>query len=285
MKSKNTRAADIFIDIEAHIESGRFIRDNSLNPQDIREFTFSPADLHNCRKILDLGCSYGFFIHGLAGRLHPEAHINGVDLWEGCEDYYIKACLDSGYTGEFCLSGDAFCKKYPDRYFDLVLCSYALYFFPEVIPEIARILRPNGFFITVTHAVPHMQELNAVIKKLLARHTGCPQQDLPLEKLLRGFSGANGMRLLAPWFGKINDYQYVNALRINKVNLPALIKYLCFKLPLFFPDDCGIDCSFIKSVVADYLNDLLTKQEFFQISKNDTVYICRRPNQNYRKKI
>ena len=94
MKSKTGPAA-IFGDIQAHMESGRFIRDNSLNKQDIRDFTFNDVDLGHCRDILDLGCAYGFFTRGLAGRLHPEAVLNGVDLCRECEEYYILSCRES----------------------------------------------------------------------------------------------------------------------------------------------------------------------------------------------
>jgi len=272
-----TKPADIFVDIQAHIESGRFIRDTSLNVQDIRDFAFKDVNLRDCKDILDLGCAYGFFIKGLAGRLHPDAQINGVDLWQGCEEHYITACRESFYTGNFCLSDKVFCKRYPDESFDLVLCSYALYFFPEAIPEIARVLRPNGLFITVTHTVPHMQELIDIIKKLLAKHTGSPVHSLPLEKLFDAFSSANGFQLLSPWFREIREKKYMNSLHINYDSLPGLINYLCFKKPLFFPDDCKLDTRFIKSVVADYLRELLSRQEFLTISKNDTVYICQYP--------
>ncbi|MDD3620662.1 MAG: hypothetical protein PHX57_14835, partial [Desulfobulbaceae bacterium] len=56
-----TGLADIFGDIQAHMESGRFIRNNSSNRGDIRDFTFNDVDLRNCRDVLDLGCAYGFF--------------------------------------------------------------------------------------------------------------------------------------------------------------------------------------------------------------------------------
>lgn len=273
------RPTDIFVDIDAHIESGRFIRDNSLNTQDIRDFTFNNIDLSGCKNILDLGCAYGFFTRGLKGRLHPDARVLGVDLWEGCREYYINACRESGFVGEFCLSDKMFCKRFPDEKFDFILCSYALYFFPETISEIARVLRPEGFFITVSHTVPHMQELIDSIKKLLIMHFGVPPQTLPLENQFRNFSSANGFQLLVPWFRQISVKQYKNILQINNAALPGLIKYLCFKRPVFFPDNPLFDADFIKTVVADYFREVLVQQEFLTISKNDTVYICKKPVQ------
>jgi ubiquinone/menaquinone biosynthesis C-methylase UbiE len=274
---KKTRPADIFMDIEAHIESGRFIRDCSLNRRDIRDFTFGDVDLSSCRDILDLGCAYGFFTRGLAGRLHPDAHINGVDLWGGCEAYFLAACRESGYTGQFCLSDKAFCKRYQDKSFDLVLCSYTLYFFPEAIGEISRILRRNGIFISVTHSVPHMQELTGILKNMLKEQADCDVRTLPMEKLMDAFSSDNGKQLLSPWFGEIRTKNYENTLRIDQESLSGLIRYLCFKKPLFFPDACRVDNRFIETAVADVLRDILARRKLLTITKNDTVYTCRHP--------
>jgi len=279
-KKTKTRPADIFVNVQAHIKSGMFIRDCSLNRQDIRDFTFNGIDLSSCRHVLDLGCSYGFFIQGLAGRLHPEVHINGVDLWRGCEELFVKACTDAGYTGDFCLSDNAFCRKYPSDSFDLVLCSYALYFFPDAIPEIARIVRPGGLFITVTHTAPHMRELIDIVKLLLEKHGYSSRQELPMEELLDSFSSANGLQLLSPWFNGIAERKYENSLRIDNVSLPRLIEYLDFKKPLFFPEDASVDSRFINTVVKDYFREVLGPQDSMTISKNDTVYICRHPVKN-----
>jgi SAM-dependent methyltransferase len=269
--------AEIFVDIEAHIESGKFIRQTSTNKHDIRDFTLSDVDLSGCKDILDLGCSYGFFTRGLAGRLHSDAHILGIDLWPQCEKYFRNAYRESGFTGEFCCSDKVFCKRYPDKYFDFVLCSYALYFFPEALEDIARVLRPDGIFITVTHTVPHMRELVDIVKMLLEKRVGYPVHSLPLENLFDSFSSANGLQMLSPWFKDIREKQFENALEINKDSLPGLINYLCFKKPKFIPMTCGLEYEFIKSDVAEYLHELLTRQDCLTISKNDTVFICQYP--------
>jgi len=273
-----TGLADIFGDIQAHMESGRFIRNNSSNRGDIRDFTFNDVDLGNCRDVLDLGCAYGFFTRGLAGRLHPDAVINGVDLCGECEKNFIMSCEESGYSCRFCLSDQVFCERYADASFDLVLCTYALYYFPEAVPEIARILRPAGTFITVTHTLPHMPEIIAIFKLLLTRHLGRTVTSLPVESLFAAFSSANGIQVLSPWFLEINEKKYTNSLLITTASLPGLIRYLCFKTRLFLPGDCGLDDRFIRTVVAEYLHDMLRRRRAFNITKNDTVYVCLRPS-------
>ena len=61
-------------------------------------------------------------------------------------------------------------KKYPARSFDLIICSYALYFFAGMIPEISRILKRDGIFITITHSQCDMQELVDITKKIMKRN-------------------------------------------------------------------------------------------------------------------
>jgi SAM-dependent methyltransferase len=274
------RYAEIFIDIEGHIQSGRFIRNTSTNRNDIRDFTFHDVDLGSCRNVLDLGCSHGYFTRGLAGRLHPEAHLVGVDLWKGCAKHFIPACRESGYSGEFVLSGKELCKGFPNKCFDLVLCTYSLYFFPYAIPDIARILRPDGFFITVTHNVPHMPELVNIVKILLERRQDNPVGSLPLEELFDEFSSANAVQRLSPWFLVIKEKKYVNSLKITHESLPALINYLYFKKPKFIPPDIKLDEQFIRSDVADHFRELLAKQDSVTITKDDMVFICRYPKTN-----
>lgn len=271
------RHAEIFIDIEAHIDSGRFIRSTSTNKSDIRDFAFRDVDLSMCRDVLDLGCAYGYFIRRLAGRLNPQAHLVGVDLWESCAKHFSDACLEAGYSGQFVISSKEFCKRFDDKSFDLILCTYSLYFFPFAIPDISRILRPDGLFITVTHDVPHMPELVNIIKKMLKKKRGTPVKALPLEKLFDGFSSANGLQMLTPWFGDITEKKYANTLKITNESLPALINYLCFKRPKFIPREMKLDEQFMRSDVADYIRSLLKESNSITITKNDTVFICRYP--------
>lgn len=260
------------------MESGRFIRATSTNRTDIREFTFRDVDLGRCRQVLDLGCSYGYFTRGLAGRLHPGARLVGIDLWQECAEHFVNACRESGYSGEFVLSGEDFCRRFADNSFDLVLCSYALYFFPDAIGDIARILRPAGLFITVTHCVPHMPELVQAVKKLLEQRLGSQVGALPLEGLFEAFSSANGRQLLSPWFRDITERRYANSLRITRQSLGELISYLSFKRPKFIPEWVNDGEQFLRTDVAEHFREVLAGQDSFLVTKDDTVFICRNPS-------
>lgn len=49
----------------------------------------------------------------------------------------------------------------------MVLCSYAMYFFPEIIPEVSRILKNDGVFIVITHATPHLHQFSDFVRAIL----------------------------------------------------------------------------------------------------------------------
>ncbi|GAB4343230.1 MAG: hypothetical protein Kow0089_18850 [Desulfobulbaceae bacterium] len=273
--------ADIFADVEAHMASGRFIRAASTNPVDIREFALEGVDLGGCRSVLDVGCSYGFFTRGLAGRLPAEAKVTGLDLWEGCEPFFLAACRESGFAGTFFRTDPhqaSPCAGLPDNGFDFVLCTYALYFFPDAVADLARVLRPGGQCVIVTHCVPHMEELVATVKEALARAGGQPVPCLPLEELFTAFSDENGPKLLAPHFTVTLQKRYENAIRVDMGNLDALIDYLCFKRPKFIPRDVVPGEGFLRSTVAGLLREKIRAAGALFISKNDMVFVCRRPD-------
>ncbi|MCB2184632.1 MAG: class I SAM-dependent methyltransferase [Desulfobulbaceae bacterium] len=268
--------AEIFVDIEKHKNAGRFISSCSINRQDIREFTFAGEDLTACRSILDLGCAFGYFTSGLKGRVHPEATIVGIDLWEGCEDYYVNACLNAGIAAQFCLSKRPFCALCPANRYDLALCSFALYFFPDALPEIVQLLKEKGIFITIAHSRPHMQELVQLVKDLLVEDGYNRPEALPLESLIAKFSAGNGMELLSPWFEEIKVKEYGNALRIDTETLPHLMKYLRFKRPLFLPEELHVEEDFMERVEARIRQEIAAKGSFM-ISKDDVVFVCNGP--------
>ena len=142
----------VFRDVQKHLLIGQLIRRFSTNKDDIRKTALSQIDLSNCQNVLELGCAFGAFTEALKDKLHPAAKITGLDIVPEYKPFFLEACRRAGYSGTFSSSGVEQIKKYPADSFDLVICSYALYFFADMIPEIARVLKKDGIFITITHS-------------------------------------------------------------------------------------------------------------------------------------
>jgi len=145
--SEQAQIHKVFDDVQAHLRIAELIRRFSTNRRDVRRTSLEGLDLKDCRQILDLGCAFGSFTDKLEGRVSPDAVATGVDVIGGYEPLFLAACRRAGIRGRFFSTGTPILETFADRTFDLILCSYALYFFPEAIPEIARLLHPQGTFV------------------------------------------------------------------------------------------------------------------------------------------
>jgi ubiquinone/menaquinone biosynthesis C-methylase UbiE len=125
----------VFRDVQKHLLIGQLIRRFSTNKDDIRQTALGQIDLSNCRNVLELGCAFGAFTEALKDKLHPAAKITGLDIVPEYKPFFLEACGRAGYAGTFSSSGINQIKKYSAASFDLIICSYALYFFAGMIPE------------------------------------------------------------------------------------------------------------------------------------------------------
>ena len=85
---------EIFLNVSLHKFASEIIRTHSSNPRDIREVALEKLELSNCKKILDVGCGFGFFTEALRGRIHPEALVTGLDMIQGYEPFFSKIAGD-----------------------------------------------------------------------------------------------------------------------------------------------------------------------------------------------
>ena len=205
----------VFRDVQKHQRIEKLIRQFSSNKNDIRRTALIALDLTQCQSVLELGCAFGAFTDALSDRLHPAAHITGLDIVAEYEPFFLQACRHAGYNGTFSAGGVQQIREFPDRSVDLIICSFALYFFVDIIPDIARILKPDGVFITITHSNRNMRELIVMTRSVLKdNHLLDDNQTLPIETILQQFSSENGRSLLTPyfagiranWFSKRSDF-------------------------------------------------------------------------------
>ncbi|HOF04444.1 MAG TPA: class I SAM-dependent methyltransferase [Syntrophales bacterium] len=271
------QVSEVFTGVEAHLLTAELIRDHSTNSQDIRELALAGLTWQDCRRVLDLGCGFGFFTEALRNRLPPGAGITGLDMIPGYEPLFLDVCRRVGAAGRFIAAPVAHIETLPERSWDLILCSYALYFFPEMTGRIARLLSPGGVFVTITHAARNMGELFAAAKAVLKEQGILKRRRLPVEEIIGRFCAENGAEFLGRWFGRIEVIDYPNTLIFRPDELPLLLSYFRFKTPFFL---AGIEARHREGLMARFavhLEDAARKEDGFRIFKDDRIFICREP--------
>ena len=278
LEVEESKVIEVFANANAHRLAAGIVKRHSTNPQDIRLLALKKLDLTLFRNILDLGCGFGFFTEALKGLVHAEARVTGIDIVREYEPLYLDTCRRAGLKGSFQAMGVSSLKKHPQRSFDFVLCSYALYFFPEIIPDIARILNEDGFFLTIAHRQKSMSELIAVIKQILEEKQTPGRGRLPIEEIIGRFCSENGANLLTPWFKKIAAVEYPNSLVFHREDIIALVDYFRFKGP-FFLTGTGAEAETVSRLVSAHLEKRVASRGPFTLSKDDTIFICSHPSE------
>lgn len=271
-----TAIIDTFADIDTHRRIGDLIRRVSTNRGDVRQIALEGLDLRCCRRILDLGCAFGAFTAALKGRVPQGATATGLDLIAAYEASYLQSCRQAGIGGTFSAAGTAGLAAFPDASFDLILCSYALYFFPGAIPELARLLHNDGTLVAITHFRGNARELLAAIKSVWAGKSGKSVERLPMEVIIDRFAAENGADLLKPWFTDIAIRDYPNQLVFSPGDIDSLREYLRFKGPFFFAGT-GLEAGDLLTGTISTIRKEAEDWGSFTVTKDDRIFICRHP--------
>jgi ubiquinone/menaquinone biosynthesis C-methylase UbiE len=256
------------------------IKSYSTNRHDIRDFAIRRLDLSMVRRVLDLGSGYGFFIEKLKSLLAPDAVITGIDLVEHNAHAYLDTVASIHYHGEFIHGPVDLVRSMEDESFDLIISSYSLYFFPYIVPQIARLLTRDGAFIAITHSERSLEEALGFVK-------GCSEslglrtpEKTALGRLFAAFSAENGALLLEPFFGKVDRIRYRNSMVFGSSHLEDCVYYLEKKKNLIYKEmidgypDRLLDLE--KCITARvYEHAKLNGQVSF--NKDDGIFICREP--------
>lgn len=267
----------VFRNVQRHQHIEKLIRQFSSNKDDIRITALNQTDVSSCRQVLELGCAFGAFTEALKGRLSPDAFITGLDMIAEYEPFFLAACGRAGYPGRFSSAGIEAIKKYPPSSFDLIICSYALYFFVGMIPEIARVLKEDGLFITITHDECNMQELIHITRATLKEHhLLAGNRLLPIEIIIRQFSADNGKDLLDPYFGSVRRFDFQNSLVFQPWEIFFFVDYYQFKSPLFLSGTGATKEKLVQKMLHK-LQDTGAGRKVISMCKDDTIFICAKP--------
>jgi len=266
--------ARIFKDAATHREVAGVIGRHLDNSQDIRKVALEGLNLAGAREILDLGCGFGFFTEGLQDKVSPLARITGIDCHPEYEWFFFQACEKINIRKRFSSSGCTSVKSMKAQSFDLILCSYALYFFPEMISEIARVLSKNGTFISITHTTGHFHQFSELVRDILSSIGIKYSGENDYEKLIDRFSDMNGREMLKEGFQTITEKQFSSTLVFTKEDYDDFVTYFDFKHEFFLPEMEDRD---LYNLVLKGVKEYLVEGNKLEISKDDIIYICADP--------
>lgn len=268
--------SEIFADTLHHETVAEIIRDYSTNKLDIRSIALEGLQFQDCKTALDIGCGFGYFTRALKDRINPECKILGIDLCPENEASYLESTRIANLKGEFSGTDEKVILAIPTDTVDLVICSYALYFFPAIISEISRVLKPSGIFISITHSESHLAEVLSFIRNVFDELGIQKPESLPCQSLLDNFNDSNGYQLLSPWFTNIEKKKYNNSLHFKNGDFEDLKKYFKFKQGHFIEDNIDYKDKVINKIMSS-LSVQLQQGRTFKITKNDTIFICKEP--------
>lgn len=249
-----------------HARISTIISNRSTNRIDVRAAALQDLELRSAKTILDVGCGFGFMTEAVVPRVGRDARFVGVDAGAANEQPYLARLRAPGACGRFvCRRLDAEL-DWPDRHFDLLLASYALYFFPALLPEVARVLAPEGLLIAITHA----DHCGASLARLI----DIPDFAARWQALVGRFSAENGAALLAPWFKEVERVDYLNALVFTAEQRDEFLAYLEFKLRLLA---CEAFAAAGPPAALARAARILAEEGRVVLEKNDVVFRCRQP--------
>ena len=128
--------------------------DRSWRRRALREI----VDARRAQSILDIACGTGDFSLAIAGRMHPDSRITGLDLSEGMLAVMRDKVAKAGLEGRICCEqGDSEAMRFAEASFDVVTIAFGIRNFAHreaALREILRVLKPGGRLVILELSVP-----------------------------------------------------------------------------------------------------------------------------------
>ncbi len=227
------------------------------------QFDFSP---NAC--ILEIGCGTGLLWQDNQARIPSTWRILLSDLsremLRDCQRNLDGLHLHLSYSAI-----NAMLLPLPTGSIDAVIANHMLYHIPErncALSEIARVLKPGGYFFAATNGVDHLRELTDIVNQCFASEGISFIPSFSVDE----FDLENGIPQLSPWFENIELRQYPDSLVIT--NAAALVRYIQSMIPRSSNETSSQD----NSDLQGWIDNLIKKQGSIFIHKNTGMFICRK---------
>jgi ubiquinone/menaquinone biosynthesis C-methylase UbiE len=113
------------------------------------------AQIPNGANVLDVATGRGAVLFPATEVVGPQGHVTGIDLSEMMVQENREEIKRLGLQNIEAREMDAEYLEFPDETFDCVLCSFAIFFFPQLdraLSEMRRVLKPKGRIAVTTWA-------------------------------------------------------------------------------------------------------------------------------------
>lgn len=127
--------------------------------------------------LLDLGCGEGYYTDIISAALPKESHVNALDISKVAIRYAAKRYKNIN----FCVAS-AYDVPLADNSLDAMIRIYA----PSLESELQRLIKTDGYLVTVTPAPRHLYELRTKIYEQVNEHVSeneAPQGFSKLEQI------------------------------------------------------------------------------------------------------
>jgi SAM-dependent methyltransferase len=256
-----------FGDATRHQLVSDIIRNHSTNHEEFRKSVLAGLDISSARDIIDLGCGFGFMAEEVALRASPRARVLGVDACSANSQPFHERIARTGREAEFACMKLERELPWPDRAFDVAICSYSLYFFIDALPEIARILKKDGILIAVTHGDQSFRGLFHAM--------GIRYEDSELSSVVDCFSAEKAESILKRCFGETERVDYPNALAFTHEHEKELMTYVRFKWPYLVQR--GAKSDHVPEPIVAAVSRHLRDNGGILVEKTDACFRCRGP--------
>ena len=222
--------------------------------------------------VLDIGCGSGMYVEPVLARLTGGGRLWAGDLSMGMLQDLAAKGVPAGVT---LFNVDAMELPLPDDCCDVIMANHMLYHVPDIgraVSEARRVLRPDGWFLTVANARNNMQVLIDAVSSA-AQALGYDIQ-LPNANAAMKFRLEDGASWFEPSFSQVRQSVLDSALIF-----PAAEPVLAYvdSLRAFYASSLPneLDWDALLQHLAQQINIIIADVGEFRAPKTSGVFIVR----------